>query len=267
MIETFRELTDQDLRLLAAALRLGRLEPPYTAAALQRYLPPQLTEVLAPELQRLSAEGLRPDHLAWFLEALAAERGGRTGVLEAVDLVSTGPEAPGAANRDTAIVVRELFAAARRHVLVAGYAVHQGRQVFQALAERMDLDPALRVRMFLDVRRPQGDTSADSEVLARFATRFRRDEWPGRRLPEVYHDPRSLALDPARRASLHAKCVVVDREVAFISSANFTEAAQERNIEVGVLIRSASLAAKIAHHFESLAEAGYLVPVSGIVTG
>jgi phosphatidylserine/phosphatidylglycerophosphate/cardiolipin synthase-like enzyme len=50
-------------------------------------------------------------------------------------------------------------------------------------------------------------------------------------------DPRSLELDARRRANLHVKCVVVDRQVVFVSSANFTEAVQERNIEVGVLLR------------------------------
>ena len=53
------------------------------------------------------------------------------------------------------------------------------------------------------------------------------------------------------RASLHAKCVVVDKELAFVSSANFTEAAQTKNIEVGVTLRSAAFAKRLAEHFEA----------------
>jgi len=60
---------------------------------------------------------------------------------------------------------------------------------------------------------------------------------------------------------LHAKCVVVDRRVAFVSSANFTEAAQERNIEAGVLIRSEPFASSLANHFETLAAQGILLPL------
>jgi len=70
------------------------------------------------------------------------------------------PEAPGVVNRDTSVVVRELFAGAEDSVLVAGYAVYQGQQVFRALADRMVQRPDLRVRMFLDVQRGPGDTSA-----------------------------------------------------------------------------------------------------------
>jgi phosphatidylserine/phosphatidylglycerophosphate/cardiolipin synthase-like enzyme len=128
----------------------------------------------------------------------------------------------------------------------------------------MDEHPTLTVRMFLDVERRPTDTSQDSEILRRFVHRFKTLEWPGSRLPEVYYDPRALESDTAKRASLHAKCIVVDREVAFISSANFTEAAQTKNIEVGVLIRSSPIATRLAEHFEALAEAGFLKPVPGI---
>jgi phosphatidylserine/phosphatidylglycerophosphate/cardiolipin synthase-like enzyme len=63
------------------------------------------------------------------------------------------------------------------------------------------------------------------------------------------------------RASLHAKCVVVDNEQAFVSSANFTEAAQTKNIEVGTLIRSPTFARKLSEHFETLASTGSVKPV------
>ena len=113
----------------------------------------------------------------------------------------------------------------------------------------------------LDVRRPDGDASSEDEVVRRFAARFKEKVWPGRRLPELCYDPRAVDLDPHRRASLHAKCIVVDELQAFISSANFTEAAQRRNIEVGVLIRSPVLARQLIQHFETLAAARILKPI------
>jgi phosphatidylserine/phosphatidylglycerophosphate/cardiolipin synthase-like enzyme len=70
-----------------------------------------------------------------------------------------------------------------------------------------------------------------------------------RPLPEVFFDPRSLETDPGQRACLHAKCVVVDERNVFISSANFTEAAQKKNLEIGLLIRSHSLAGQVTGYF------------------
>ena len=79
----------------------------------------------------------------------------------------------------------------------------------------------------------------------------------------MFYFPRSLDTAPAQRAALHAKlkCVVVDRQRVFVSSANFTEAAQERNIEVGLLIQSGWLAERIAGHFEAMVADRLLLPV------
>jgi phosphatidylserine/phosphatidylglycerophosphate/cardiolipin synthase-like enzyme len=185
-------------------------------------------------------------------------RGRETKLEDRLDLVWTGPEGPGTASRDTAAVVRELFATAERHVLLSGYVVYKGLEVFEVLARRMDESPALSVRMFLNVDRPAGDTSLAVEIVKRFAADFALKQWPGTRRPEVFYDPRALSSEPGKHAVLHAKCLVVDHETALVSSANFTPAALERNIEAGVLLRSASFAARLEAHFESLVTAGVL---------
>lgn len=263
MIDALASLSAGELRALATALRAGRLSAPLSQLALAPYLGHD-APTAAPILMKLTAEGLSAEHLAFFLSALASEREVHQRSDTSVELVSTGPEANGYPARDTRIVVRELFRQAEHSVLVAGYAVYQGRDVFQALAEQMDARPELRVRMFLDVQRSHRNTSRPSEVLRLFGHRFRTQEWPGSRLPEVYYDPRSLETEGSKRASLHAKCVVIDERVAFISSANFTEAAQVRNIEVGVLLRSAFLAQQLANHFAALADRRILQRVPGL---
>jgi hypothetical protein len=174
-------------------------------------------------------------------------------------LVTTDPNSCDASTRDTSVVVRDLFHGAAESVVVIGYAVSQGRRVFQALADRMTNVPGLHVRLYLDISRDRGDSSASSEVVMRFLDRFRRIHWPeGKRLPEIFYDPRSLELEPGKRAALHAKCVVVDACDLFISSANFTEAGQEHNIEVGLLLRSRVLANRLLRSFDTLVENGYL---------
>jgi len=111
--------------------------------------------------------------------------------------------------------------------------------------------------MFLNISRRFGDTTKDSELIAAFAYRFRTEHWPAdRALPEIYFDPRSLTLDARQKAVLHAKCVVIDERTAFISSANFTEAAQQRNIEVGVLVRSQIVAERLNSFFVALIATG-----------
>lgn len=142
--------------------------------------------------------------------------------------------------------------------MIVGFAIHQGRRVFATLAERMEERAELTVRLCVDIARRPGDTSNEAGILDRFRTRFLQREWPGRRLPELYYDPRALAAGNGPRASLHAKCVVVDGRAAFVGSANFTEAAQARNIEIGLLVQSCEVACAVEHHMDGLIERGFL---------
>ncbi len=257
----FERLGRDDLRNLAVVLRSGRLTAPYGVAATRRFIPGPEAEDVATTLQGLAGEGFLPGQLARMLDLLATDRASRPHPGDIIELVWTGPEAGGMANRDTGVVVRELFAEARSTVMISGYRIYQGQVVFRTLAEHMDRDAGLKVRMYLDVHREAGDFSTESAILTRFAGWFADQVWPGRRLPEVYYDPRSLQSEPGQRSSLHAKCVVIDSERSLLSSANFTEAAQLRNLEVGVLIRSRDFAGRLAHHFESLATTGLLRPI------
>lgn len=261
MSKLLARLSDADLRTLASALRSGRVTFPLAAIALQRIIPSQLADDAAQGIEALIAAGMTPPQVAVVLDLIVRDRADRTLPEGVVDLVTTGPDGVGA-NRDTGVVVRELFANATKSVLVAGYAVYQGQLVFQALAHRLQQNPSLRVSMFLDIQRSAGDTSVPLDLVRRFADRFKRQQWPEScPIPDLFYDPRSLDLAQEKRACLHAKCVVVDEEKVFVSSANFTEAAQLRNIEVGVLIESPATANQITAFFTGLVGQRLLLPV------
>lgn len=262
MTGRFQKLSERDLQEIASAIRSGRLSPPFATVALQRVVAGDYADTAAVDLQWLSENGFGPEQVAVALDLLRMERRERPLFEDVVELVTTGPDVSGISNRDTSVVVRELFANACESVLVAGYAIYQGRRVFQTLADRMLEIPQLKVRMFLDIQRGQGDTTAERELIRRFAERFRSHQWPkDRPLPEVFFDPRSLELETDRRACLHAKCVVIDNKEVFISSANFTEAAQQRNLEVGVQIRSREVADRIIRYFNGLLEKELLIQI------
>jgi phosphatidylserine/phosphatidylglycerophosphate/cardiolipin synthase-like enzyme len=245
-------LLPSDLRALAAGLRTGHLCPPYPPASVQRVLNGAVAGEVSTGLQELVASGLTPTGIARALELVAAGYERRPLIEDIVDLVTTG-DANASGNRTTSIVVGELFRKADQSVLLAGYAVYQGQKVFQALADRMQENPDLDVRLFLDIQRRPGNTSAPAELVREFVQRFRARQWPaGRPLPQVFYDRRSLKLEPGRTVALHAKCVVIDEFDLFVSSANFTEAAQQRNVEVGLRLRSTIVAGRIVKFFESL---------------
>jgi len=246
-------LGEADLRALAAAIRSRRLGPQFEMSAVQRITGQSMAAAVADALKNLSLEGCTPGGLASCLEAIADSVAARSSVEDAVQLVMTGPEGR-AYHRDTAVVVQDLFRRAERSVLVAGFAFYQGKEVFEELGRRMEELPELHVRIFLNVARKPEDTGSAAEVVSGFVQKFKAFNWPtGCRLPEFYYDCRSLA-DAEGPVSLHAKCIVLDGREIFISSANFTEAAQHRNIELGVLVKSAALARQATEFFEAMVD-------------
>jgi phosphatidylserine/phosphatidylglycerophosphate/cardiolipin synthase-like enzyme len=80
-----------------------------------------------------------------------------------------------------------------------------------------------------------------------------------RRFPEIYYDRRGLRAPLDEPVSFHAKCIIRDRKELFVSSANFTEAAQNRNIEMGVLLASPVLADQALGFLDDLVGEGICV--------
>ena len=255
------------LKDLATALETERFSFPVHAFALTTYVPEPLVGAIAAELNQLWQQGMTSTHMAYMLKWVAQERAIAHQNQERVNLVWTGPEVPGTESRDTAVVVRELFNTASHSVLISSFAIDQGAkgyELFRPLAERMDVNPNLSVRMFLNVKRQYNNKTLNFTLLRQFSETFRNHFWPGQRLPEVFHDPRSLELSSTANACLHAKCVVADEERVFITSANFTEAAHSRNIEAGVLLVNPVIARAIRSQFEMLVVQNILQRVPGL---
>ena len=176
------------------------------------------------------------------------------------DLVWSGPEVPGLPARDTRQVYEELLGGAKNSVWISTFAYFDGPRAFEHLAQRMDAVNDLRVTLLLNIQRAKGDTTAPDQLVRRFTNHFWGSDWPGAAKPAVYYDPRSLK--PSGPAGvLHAKAVVVDDNTVFITSANLTAAALDRNIELGILIRHRTLATSVAKHFQGLIDARLLRPL------
>ncbi|MFV0443959.1 MAG: hypothetical protein ACK5Q5_10350 [Planctomycetaceae bacterium] len=117
MYEAFIKLSNTDLQALIAALRSGRLSSPYTGLQVARVVPAAISAFVRTAFLELEAAGFSGDQIATVLSLIETDRmRGRTTELP-IDLVTSGPEAPGVSNRDTSVVVRELFAHAKKSVL------------------------------------------------------------------------------------------------------------------------------------------------------
>lgn len=231
------------LELLLAAIGRGRLECPFSAADLLDAGFQGDPEDVVAMLGRLDRAGAMA-----ALRVAIAERVHRPP--PRLDLVWTGPETRATLAPGTRAVVERLFESARRSVIVGGY-TFDTPEILEPLHRAMR-DRGVTAMLFLNVP-SEADSAAEVEAVAtRSIDRFFREIWVfGVPKPDVYYDPRSVVRGPPW-VSLHAKCIVVDDERALVTSANFTDRGQTRNVEAGVLVEDRAFSGELGAQWRQL---------------
>ena len=247
---------------LAAHIRAGTLGWPVRAISLKAKGYSGI-EGLPEGLRSLEAHfGNDAATVATVLSMLAAERAAaETEAKRRVSLVWSGPEGK-SQSEDMALAIGRLFARAQRKVLISTYNVGWKRGLFGPLVDKMQRDPHFEVTIFVNIN---GELTreyrlAGEDPVAAFKRWFVATHWSAARLPAVYYDPRALTaryVDPLTQKEkhppqLHAKCVIADDEAALVTSANFSDAAQNDNIEAGVLVEDARFVQALTQQFEGL---------------
>jgi phosphatidylserine/phosphatidylglycerophosphate/cardiolipin synthase-like enzyme len=254
MIDTIPNLPSHLRERLAHALQSGLLAAPYSSMSVRSVLGnTNVGDEVVADLLTLEHLGISGKAAAAWIRTVekASAR------ISKPDLVWSGPEVSGLHARDTRRVYEELLGSAQRSIWVSTYAFFDGPKAFEVLARRLDIIPELSVTLLLNIQRKRGDTRSPEHLVRAFTEHFWRVDWPGKSRPKVYYDPRALEMDgPA--GVLHAKAVVSDDESVFVTSANLTEAALDRNIEIGLLVRDRALAASLIAHFRGLVDLGFL---------
>ena len=158
--------------------------------------------------------------------------------------------------------MRQLLSEARQSLWISTYSIFNGHEVFRPIAEAWSVRPELDVVLILNVPPDDKNGLYEDAAVYKCANAFWKYHWPWATKPTVFYDPRGPEKSSDLPACQHAKCILVDGATAFITSANFTESAHERNIELGVLFRdNPGIAESIRSKFESLIQNGFLKPL------
>lgn len=237
------------------AVCAGLLSEPAGAPAenmLQR-LPPTHNGDLAfrlREVVRLSAGTISWEALSSAI-ALCATLYARWQVEQKVELLWAGPApADGTPARRIDQVLYDLIATAQNDILLITFAAHKIHRLAEILASASRR--GVRVRLILEFG-VQSQFQLSHDALKAFPADLQANA-------EIFYWPvekRELNLF-GKPGKLHAKAAVIDKQ-ALISSANLTDDAFLRNLELGVLFMGGDMPTRLREHFEHLIAAGTLL--------
>ncbi|HWL62336.1 MAG TPA: DISARM system phospholipase D-like protein DrmC [Steroidobacteraceae bacterium] len=167
-----------------------------------------------------------------------------------IELVWTGPTTRFVPTRRTEQVLLDLIAGASKGVFLVSFVAYDVPSVIAALNEAAGRK--VRTRILLEASTSHGgtlsyDLAAAMQQLVPTAELF------------TWKEKAESFVD----GKVHAKVAVVDSERAFITSANLTGHALEKNMEAGVLVSGGSVPKTLEDHLQALIDVGVIGVVGG----
>lgn len=159
-------------------------------------------------------------------------------------LVWSGPNLRGVPLRKTASVIIEMIDNAKTSLFLSSFSFYKVKHIIEHLI--LAAERGVAISLLLET--PQSSHyKIKNDPLTHLDDRLKEKAriliWP--------HRNRKLEGDDLT-GSLHAKFILQDNEKLFVSSANLTESAMDRNIELGVIIEDQIVIGKFQDHVENL---------------
>jgi len=229
-------------RIDVVATRLGRITSVDQFAAIKSSFGPNADKQLLSRLDQAwrNVADIPPRDVAMALRG-ASSAAATQERRSSVDLAWTGPATGQVPIRHTEQVLCEVIDAATHRLFIVSFVAYGVASIVAAL--RSAIERGVDVSILLELSSEHG-----GKIKGHDSLKLLSDTLPGAHL---------LAWAPAQgetasSGSVHAKCAVADGQVAFITSANLTSAAMERNMELGVLVRGGTLPAQLHDHLDAL---------------
>jgi cardiolipin synthase A/B len=183
-------------------------------------------------------DDISPVELAGMLAGASAAYHRAKGEQE-IELVWTGPSSGFIATRKTEQALLQVIDAAQSRLFITSFVAYDVASIMTAL--RRAIDRRVDVSMLLESSdKHGGGVSVDAIGKMRTA------------LPAAHIYFWGDKGHSFTGGKVHAKVAVCDEAMCFISSANLTGHAMEKNMEAGVLIRGGSVPMKLQKHLEAL---------------
>lgn len=167
---------------------------------------------------------------------------------QSTELVWTGPTTPFVSARRTEQALLQVIDSARSTLFITSFVAYDVSSIVAALNAASGR--GVSISMLLESSQEHGG-SISMDVIGKM-----RNLVPAARLYGWLDK-----TDEFADGRVHAKVAVADGKMCFITSANLTGYAMERNMEAGILITGDAISRTLDDHLRSLADTGVISPV------
>lgn len=235
-------------KVQAVAARIRRTDPSKAATALTSVVgTPVASAVVEQLVSAWKNTKVGSDELASMLLA-ASHVYSKAASEQSTELVWTGPTTPFVSARRTEQALLQVINSAEQSLFITSFVAYDVSTIVKAL--NAAIDRGVVISMLLELSQDHGgsitfDAIGKMRTLVPDAKLF---AW--RDKAESFSDGR-----------VHAKVAVADGRTCFITSANLTGHAMEKNMEAGVLISGGRIAKLLDEHLRSLVDTKIVSPV------
>ena len=158
---------------------------------------------------------------------------------QSVEFVWTGPTTPFVATRRTEQVLLDLIKHATRELFIVSFVAYHVPSVIAAITDAIARGVDTRILVEASV------TQGGSLLVDPVATMKRA-------VPEASLYAWINRVPPFTNGRVHAKLAVADATIAFLTSANLTGHAMEKNMEAGLLLTGGDIPRRLRDHLHAL---------------
>lgn len=169
----------------------------------------------------------------------------------AIELVWSGPSTGKVPVRHTEQVLCEVINSAKRKLFLVSFVAYRVDSIVNAL--RNAIGRQVEISLLLETSLDNGGRVKNHDSIQTMKSLL-----PSLNIYIWSPENNTSGLYPG---AVHAKCAVADGDKAFITSANFTTAAMEWNMELGVLVSGGELPVELHRHLELLITQSIIVKV------
>jgi len=235
-------------KVQAIASRIRRTETSKAAVALSGVVgTPAAAGVVDQLIDAWQSSTISADELASMLLA-ASHVFTKTAAKQSIELVWTGPTTPFVSARRTEQALLQVINATDRALFITSFVAYDVSTIVKALNAASDRGVA--ISMLLELSKDHGG-SITFDAIGKMRTL----------VPTALLYAWGDRTDPFADGRVHAKVAVADGRVCFITSANLTGYAMEKNMEAGVLISGGHIPGMLENHLRSLIDTKVVSPV------